>query len=56
MKNATFHVTLLTDVKDTWEHIVSAGEEDKGLVFCYEWVDIAKCPELAGKQGEFYIC
>ncbi|TKI81252.1 DNA mismatch repair protein MutT, partial [Bacillus cereus] len=22
-------------------------------VFCYEWVDIAKCPELAGKQGEF---
>lgn len=54
-KRHFFHVTLLTDVKDTWEHIVSAGEEDKGLVFCYEWVDIAKCPELAGKQGEFYI-
>ncbi|MEG7340650.1 NUDIX domain-containing protein [Bacillus cereus] len=52
-KRHFFHVTLLTDVKDTWEHIVSAGEEDKGLVFCYEWVDIAKCPELAGKQGEF---
>ena len=56
MKTPLFHVTLLTDVKDTWEHIVSAGEEDKGLVFCYEWVDIAKCPELARKQGEFYIC
>lgn len=52
-KRHFFHVTLLTDVKDTWEHIVSAGEEDKGLVFCYVWVDIAKCPELAGKQGEF---
>ncbi|HDR7794809.1 TPA: NUDIX domain-containing protein [Bacillus luti] len=52
-KRHFFHVTLLTDVKDTWEHIVSAGEEDQGLVFCYEWVDIAKSPALAGKQGEF---
>ncbi|MDA1676038.1 NUDIX hydrolase [Bacillus cereus group sp. TH152-1LC] len=52
-KRHFFHVTLLTDVKDDWEHIVSAGEEDEGLVFCYEWIDIAKCPELAGKQGEF---
>ena len=52
-KRHFFHVTLLTDVKDRWEHIVSAGEEDEGLVFCYEWIDIAKYPELAGKQGEF---
>ncbi|PEF46635.1 DNA mismatch repair protein MutT [Bacillus cereus] len=52
-KRYFFHVTLLTDVKDSWEHIVSAGEEDEGLVFCYEWIDIAKYPELAGKQGEF---
>ncbi|MFJ8354331.1 NUDIX hydrolase [Bacillus paramycoides] len=52
-KRHFFHVSLVTDVKDTWEHIVSDGEEDKGLAFCYEWVDIAKCPELAGKQGEF---
>ncbi len=52
-KRHFFHVTLLTDVKDSWEHIVSAGEEDEGLVFCYEWIDIAKYPELAGKQGEF---
>ncbi|PFN28423.1 NUDIX hydrolase [Bacillus cereus] len=52
-KRHFFHVTLPTDVKDTWQHIVSAGEEDQGLVFCYEWLDIAKCPELAGKQGEF---
>ncbi|MCU5201333.1 NUDIX hydrolase [Bacillus paranthracis] len=52
-KRHFFHVTLLTNVKDRWEHIVSAGEEDEGLVFCYEWIDIAKYPELAGKQGEF---
>ncbi|HDR7800023.1 NUDIX domain-containing protein [Bacillus tropicus] len=52
-KRHFFHVTLLTDVKDSWEHIVSAGEEDEGLVFSYEWIDIAKYPELAGKQGEF---
>ena len=52
-KRHFFHVTLLTDVKNRWEHIVSAGEEDEGLVFCYEWIDIAKYPELAGKQGEF---
>lgn len=48
-----FHMSLLTDVKDTWEHIVSAGEEDEGLTFCYKWIDITKCPMLAGKQGEF---
>ncbi|KFN04088.1 NUDIX domain-containing protein [Bacillus clarus] len=52
-KRHFFHVSLLTDVKDTWEHIVSAGEEDQGLTFSYQWIDIAKCPELAGKQGEF---
>ncbi|PFF68186.1 NUDIX hydrolase [Bacillus thuringiensis] len=52
-KRHFFHVTLLTDVKDTWEHIVSAGEKDQSLAFSYEWVNIAKCPELAGKQGEF---
>lgn len=52
-KRHFFHVTLLTDVKDTWEHIVSAGEKDQGLAFSYEWVNIAKYPELAGKQGEF---
>ncbi|HDR7914684.1 TPA: NUDIX domain-containing protein [Bacillus wiedmannii] len=52
-KRHFFHVTLLTDVKDDWEHIVSAGEGDQGLAFCYEWIDIAKCPALAGKQGEF---
>ncbi|HDR7734589.1 NUDIX hydrolase [Bacillus thuringiensis] len=52
-KRHFFHVTLLTDVKDTWEHIVSAGEKDQGLAFSYEWVNIAKCSELAGKQGEF---
>ncbi|MFJ8119874.1 NUDIX hydrolase [Bacillus mycoides] len=48
-----FHISLLTDVKDTWEHIVSAGEEDQGSVFHYEWIDVAKCPELADKQGVF---
>lgn len=44
-----FYVILLIDVKDIWEYIVSVGEEDKGLVFCYEWVDIVKCFELVGK-------
>ncbi|MBO1579413.1 NUDIX domain-containing protein [Bacillus sp. XF8] len=52
-KRHFFHISLLTDVKDMWEHIVSAGEEDEGLTFCYEWVDIAKCPVLTGNQGEF---
>ncbi|KEK25000.1 NUDIX hydrolase [Bacillus gaemokensis] len=52
-KRHFFHISLLTDVKDTWEHTVSAGQEDQGLAFCYEWIDIAKCPALAGKQDEF---
>ena len=45
MKNATFPCNFTNRCKGYLEHIVSAGEEDKGLVFCYEWVDIAKCPE-----------
>ncbi|MDM5188303.1 NUDIX domain-containing protein [Bacillus sp. DX4.1] len=52
-KHHFFHITLLTDIKDTWDHAVSAGEEDQGLVFSYKWIDVTKAPILAGKQGEF---
>ncbi len=52
-KHHFFHISVLTDTQDTWEHIVSTGEEDRNLVFCYEWVNIAKYPVLAGIQGEF---
>ncbi|HDR4571484.1 NUDIX domain-containing protein [Bacillus cytotoxicus] len=50
-KHHFFHMSLLTKVKDTWEHIVT--KENQSATFCYEWVDIERGPALTGKQGEF---
>ncbi|WP_242144724.1 MULTISPECIES: NUDIX domain-containing protein [unclassified Bacillus cereus group] len=50
-KHHFFHMSLLTEVKDIWEHIVI--KENENITFCYEWVDIEGCPVLTGKQDEF---
>ncbi|EMA6343106.1 NUDIX domain-containing protein [Bacillus cytotoxicus] len=50
-KHHFFHMSLLTGVKDIWEHIVI--KENENITFCYEWVDIGRCPALIGKQDEF---
>lgn len=52
-KRHFFHITLLQDAHDSWDHIVSAGEEDEGLVFSYKWINIASCPSLAARQDQF---
>jgi len=37
-----------------WEHIVSAGEEDKGLIFDYYWMDIKEAKnKLVASMGEY---
>ncbi|MTB50699.1 NUDIX domain-containing protein [Lewinella sp. W8] len=36
-----------------FQHRVSSGEEDEGLVFLFEWRSFADLPELAGEQGEW---
>ena len=28
------------ELPDHWEHTVTAGEEDQGLVFCYQWLPL----------------
>ncbi|MEO1655287.1 MAG: NUDIX domain-containing protein [Bacteroidota bacterium] len=35
---------------DAFTHLVRAGEEDKGLVFQYYWVDLEPAPPLAADQ------
>ncbi|CAM4177680.1 DNA mismatch repair protein MutT [Bacillus manliponensis] len=52
-KRHFFHMTLLQNTNDSWDHTVSAGEEDEGLVFSYKWIDIEKCPSLIARQDEF---
>lgn len=52
-KRHFFHMTLLQNINDSWDHTVSAGEEDEGLVFSYKWINIVNCPSLAARQDEF---
>ena len=40
-------------IADSFSHVVSDGEEDKGLVYNYEWVKVDDLPELAVDQGVF---
>lgn len=47
-----FHLELVGDAPMQWEHTVSAGEADQGLVFCYEWWDLKADLPLAGHQGD----
>jgi 8-oxo-dGTP pyrophosphatase MutT (NUDIX family) len=39
-------------IADAWDHCVSAGEEDKGLIFQYRWMRLADAErQLTGRQG-----
>jgi len=39
---------------DTWEHIVSDGEEDKGLLFKFYWLPINEAKEkLVSNLGDY---
>lgn len=35
-----FHLTLTAEAPDTWQHVVRGDGEDRGLVFCYEWLPL----------------
>lgn len=48
-----FQLQRIQPIPDTFSHVVSDGEEDKGLVYNYQWVRINKMPELAVHQGAF---
>jgi ADP-ribose pyrophosphatase YjhB (NUDIX family) len=35
-----FHLLAPDNAPDSWTHVVSAGEEDKGLVFTLKWLSL----------------
>lgn len=47
-----FHLVAGPDVPSTWEHRVSAGERDDGLVFRFEWWPLERVARepMDGKQ------
>ncbi|MEL7338959.1 MAG: NUDIX domain-containing protein [Bacteroidota bacterium] len=45
-----FHLRHNQQSPDRFLHHVSAGEEDQGLAFQYEWFDLGKVPALAVEQ------
>ncbi len=47
-----FHIEYLGPKTEAWDHEVSAGQLDKGLVFRYEWLPLAGDIDLAGGQGD----
>lgn len=45
-----FHLVINGQSPDRFLHHVSAGEEDQGLAFQYEWVALGEVPTLAVEQ------
>jgi ADP-ribose pyrophosphatase YjhB (NUDIX family) len=49
-----FHLEAPASLPDTWTHVVSAGEDDQGMVFAYRWLPLAECaPPLVDGQGDW---
>ena len=49
-----FHLITSQTLPERWEHIVSAGTEDKGLRFTYYWLDCDVAAQiLSGNQGDY---
>ena len=46
-----YHLELAAAAPEAWEHVVSAGDADQGLIFCYSWRRLADGIPLAGGQG-----
>jgi 8-oxo-dGTP pyrophosphatase MutT (NUDIX family) len=49
-----FHLQAPDNLPESWLHIVSAGDEDKGLHFEYSWSSLSKAKAtLSGGQGHW---
>jgi 8-oxo-dGTP diphosphatase len=47
-----YHFDAPANLPDRWEHVVTAGEEDRGLVFICHWLEIDQAAErLCSDQG-----
>lgn len=40
-------------VPDIWNHTVTDGELDKGMVFSYRWLSVADAQSLVGHMGDY---
>ena len=45
-------VADLDEPRDRWEHVVTGAGEDRDMLFCYRWLDLADAEHgLCGDQG-----
>ncbi len=47
-----FHLELIGQVPDTWDHTVIGGGQDSGLTFSFFWIPISELPQLAAGQDQ----
>ncbi len=38
---------------DIWSHAASDGELDKGMVFTYRWLNVARAQSIVGHMGDY---
>lgn len=53
VRRHVYHVMAPADTADAWDHTVTGGAGDHGLVFRYRWVSLAEVPPLAGGQDRW---
>ena len=40
-------------VPDVWNHTVTDGELDKGMVFSYRWLSVKEAQSVIGHMGDY---
>lgn len=53
IRRHVFHVAAPPGTAEEWDHTVTGGAGDHGLVFRYRWVALAEVPPLAGGQDRW---
>jgi 8-oxo-dGTP pyrophosphatase MutT (NUDIX family) len=48
-----YQLRVAQPLPDSWEHTVSDGELDKGLVFEYRWLSVADAQRVLGHMGDY---
>jgi 8-oxo-dGTP diphosphatase len=48
-----FHLELQADAPERWDHVVTGGAEDRGLVFSYYWLELQAAAEALDWMAEW---
>ena len=48
-----YHLEVHADVPDIWNHTVSDGELDKGMVFEYRWLGVTEAKRVLDHMGDY---